>query len=67
MTMEIRQASPHLSAGRGLAKMNGTGKLSNKDRSDHWRNHRYRSGDRHALPGRGRQARSQRPASLLQT
>jgi NAD(P)-dependent dehydrogenase (short-subunit alcohol dehydrogenase family) len=32
MTMDIRQAGPHLSAdaGRGLAKMDGTGKLSNK-------------------------------------
>jgi hypothetical protein len=32
MTMDIRQAGPHLSAdaGRGLAKMDGAGKLSNK-------------------------------------
>jgi NAD(P)-dependent dehydrogenase (short-subunit alcohol dehydrogenase family) len=32
MTMDIRQASTHLSvgAGRGIAKMDGTGKLSNK-------------------------------------
>jgi hypothetical protein len=32
MTMEIRQASPHLSAGagRGIARMDGTGKLNNK-------------------------------------
>ena len=32
MTMDIRQANTHLSAGagRGIAKMDGTGKLSNK-------------------------------------
>jgi hypothetical protein len=68
MTMEIRQASPHLSAGagRGIARMDGTGKLNNKIALIS-AEPPARSCDRHALPGRGRQARCQRPASLLQT
>jgi hypothetical protein len=51
MTMDIRQASTHLSAGadRGIAKMRWHGQTQQQDRSDHWRNHWYRSCDGRVL------------------